>query len=176
MSTQPAVQEHSKTKDRNYTASFVVDQTPEEVFDAINNPRGWWSEDVEGHTGRLGAVWFYHYQSVHRCTLKVTESVPAKRIVWHVLDNYFDFIDDQTEWIGTDVVFDIAKKGDKTELRFTHVGLVPTDECYSVCSDAWGGYIKQSLHDLISTGTGAPNAKEALPAHQAGVRRPKRLA
>lgn len=176
MSTQPAVQKHNKSKDRNYTASFIVDQRPEEVFDAINNPRGWWSEDVEGHTERLGAVWFYHYKSVHRCTLKVTESVPAKRVVWHVLDNYFDFIGDQTEWIGTDVVFDITTTGDKTELRFTHVGLVPTDECYSVCSSAWGGYIRKSLHDLISTGVGAPNAREALPAHQAGVRRPKRVA
>ncbi len=27
------------------------------------------------------------------------------------------------------VVFEITKKGDKTELRFTHVGLVPVFEC-----------------------------------------------
>jgi hypothetical protein len=173
VNTQAAVQERSKPQDQNYIASFVVDQTPKEVFDAINNPRGWWSEDVEGDTAKLGAVWFYHYKSVHRCTLKIIESVPATKVVWHVLDNYFNFIDDKTEWIGTDVVFDIAKRGDKTELHFTHVGLVPTYECYNACSDAWGGYIKKSLHDLISTGKGAPNAKEALPAHQTGVRRPR---
>ncbi len=28
---------------QNYTATFAVDQTPEQVFAAITNPRGWWS-------------------------------------------------------------------------------------------------------------------------------------
>jgi hypothetical protein len=27
--------------DHNFTASFTVDQTPEEVFAALNNVRGW---------------------------------------------------------------------------------------------------------------------------------------
>src|ERR1017187_3111964 len=38
----------------SFTAAFSVDQTPEEVFHAINNVRGWWSEDIEGPTGRAG--------------------------------------------------------------------------------------------------------------------------
>jgi Activator of Hsp90 ATPase homolog 1-like protein len=148
--------------DQNYTTSFTVDQSPEEVFAAISNVRGWWSQAIEGSTDKLGAEFKYHYQDVHRCTFKITEFVPGKKVVWHVLDNYFNFIKDKSEWKGTDVVFEIAKKGDKTEVHFTHVGLVPAYECYGICSDAWGSYITGSLRDLITTGKGQPNPIEEV--------------
>ena len=122
----------------------------------------WWSQAIEGDTGKLGAVFYYHYQDVHRCTFKITEFVPGKKVVWHVLHNYFNFVTDKTEWNGTDIVFEIAKKGDKTEVRFTHVGLVPAYECYGVCSDAWGSYINGSLRNLIDTGKGQPNPIEEI--------------
>src|SRR5262249_10087760 len=32
---------------QNFTTGFSVDQTPEQAFAAINNPRGWWSEAIE---------------------------------------------------------------------------------------------------------------------------------
>jgi uncharacterized protein YndB with AHSA1/START domain len=147
---------------QNYTASFTVDQTPEAVFDAITNVRGWWSEQIDGRTDKLGAEFDYHYQDVHRCTFKITEFVPGKKVVWHCLDNYFNFVADKTEWKGTDVVFEIAKQGDKTAVRFTHVGLVPAFECYDVCSDAWGAYVGGSLRNLITTGKGQPNPIEEI--------------
>lgn len=54
----------------------------------------------------------------------------------------------------------IVEKGEKTEIHFTHEGLVPQYECYNVCSDAWGTYIRSSLRSLIATGKGSPNPKE----------------
>ena len=146
----------------NFTVNFLVDKKPAEVFDAINNVRGWWSQAIEGDTNKLGAVFYYHYQDIHRCTLQITELVPGKKVVWRVLQNYFNFVEDKTEWTGTDVVFEIARKGDKTEVRFTHVGLVPAYECYTACSDGWGTYINGSLHSLIATGKGQPNVGDAI--------------
>jgi uncharacterized protein YndB with AHSA1/START domain len=148
----------------DYSTSFTVDHSPEEVFNAINNIRGWWSKAVEGDTDKLGAVFYYHFQDVHHCVIKITEFVPGKKVVWHVLFNQFNFVKDKTEWTNNDITFEIAKKGDETELSFTHVGLVPTYECYDVCSDAWGTYIKHSLHDLIATGKGQPNPIEEVVA------------
>jgi hypothetical protein len=147
-------------KPKDYTVTYTVDQTPEEVFDAINNVRGWWSEAVQGTTDKLGAEFVYQYQDLHRTTQKITELVPGKKVVWHVIDSYIKFVKDKAEWKGTDVVFEIAKKGGKTELRFTHVGLVPTIECYGNCTGAWGFYIHESLRDLITTGKGQPATKE----------------
>lgn len=147
---------------QNYTVTFLVDNTPQEAFDAINNPRGWWSQAIEGNTDQLGAEFKYHYQDLHRASFKITEFVPVQKVVWHVLDNYFNFVKDKTEWIGTDVVFELTAKGDKTEVRFTHVGLVPAYECFDVCSNAWGTYVTRSLRDLITTGKGQPNPLEDI--------------
>jgi len=149
-------------QNQNFTTTILVDQNPEEVFNAINNVRGWWSEAVEGETDKLDAVVYYHYQDIHRCTFKITSLEPARKVVWHVLQNYFSFVKDKTEWTGTNIVFEITRKGDKTEVRFTHFGLVPHFECYDVCTDGWSTYINGSLHKLITTGRGEPNIGEAI--------------
>lgn len=147
-------------KAQDYTATISVDQSPRQAYAAITNLRGWWSEEIEGNTDTLNGEFTYRYKDAHRCKLKLTEAAPGKKVVWRVLDNYFSFTEDKTEWKGTQFVFDIARKGDKTEVRFTHLGLVPEYECYDICSDAWGTYIKGSLKSLISTGKGHPNPKE----------------
>jgi hypothetical protein len=152
-----------KTKD--LTISFLADQSPQEVFDAVNNVRGWWSEVIDGSSDKLGAEFRYHYQDLHRTTQKITQWVPGKKVVWRVSDSYIKFVKDKTEWEGTDVVFEITRKGQKTELRFTHVGLVPTIECYGKCAGAWELYINESLRSLITTGKGQPATAAEVEGH-----------
>jgi hypothetical protein len=150
--------------DQNLTTTFTVDQTPEEAFAAINNVRGWWSGEIEGSTGKLGDEWTYRYRDVHYSKQKVTELIPGKKVVWLVLDGYLNFVEDKSEWKGTEITFEISRKGDKTEIRFTHVGLVRESECFNACSNAaWGSYVNGSLRSLITTGKGQPNEKEKGP-------------
>ncbi|WP_433257794.1 SRPBCC family protein [Streptosporangium sp. CA-135522] len=153
---------------QSFTTTFSVDRSPQEAFEAITDVRGWWSQEVEGVTDRVGGEFDYHYKDVHRCTIRVTELVPGRKVAWLVLDNYFDFIEDQAEWKDTEVVFEISERDGGAEVHFTHVGLVPQYECYDVCSNAWGGYIGGSLRNLINTGEGQPNPKQDgnAPAHQ----------
>jgi hypothetical protein len=149
------------SQEQDLTYSFTVEQTPQEAFAAINDVRAWWLGEIEGETDKLGAVWTFRYKDVHYTKQQITEFAPGKRVVWKVLDSRLNFVDDKTEWTGTEIVFDIAKKGSKTEVRFTHAGLVPEYECFEKCSNAWGMYINGNLWELIATGKGQPNKRES---------------
>src|SRR5580704_12464793 len=151
--------------DENLAFTFTVEQTPEEAFAAINNVRGWWSGEIEGETDKLGDEWTYRYKDIHYSKQRITEMIPGKKVAWDVLDGYLNFVNDKTEWTGTRIIFEISRKGDrttggKTEVRFTHLGLVPEVECFNACSNAWSSYINGSLRSLITTGKGRPNQKE----------------
>ena len=146
--------------DRSFTTRFTVTQTPDAVMTAIADVRGWWSEEITGDAGKVGDRFTHTVLDLHRCDLAVVEKLPGEKMVWTVLDNYFSFTRDATEWTGTDIVFEIAQIGDETEIRFTHVGLVPEYECHAACTDGWTFYIG-SLRDLITTGKGQPNVGEA---------------
>ncbi len=144
----------------DFSTTLMVDQTPEQVFNAITDVRGWWSENIEGGTSRLDDEFIYSYKDVHYCKVKLIEVVPNQKVVWLVLDNYFKFTEDRSEWKDTRVAFDISQSGNQTVLTFTHEGLVPQYECYEICREAWTNYTKESLRNLITTGKGQPNSKE----------------
>ena len=145
-------------KKDGFTTSFTVEQTPAQVFAAINNVRGWWSGEITGETNKPGVEFVYRYKNMHKSTQKVTEFVPGMKVVWRVTDAELTFVKDKAEWIGTDIVFEIAEKAGQTELRFTHMGLVPAFECYGGCSGAWGALVDGNLRNLIATGKNQPDA------------------
>ncbi|HEX8094279.1 SRPBCC family protein [Jatrophihabitans sp.] len=140
--------------DRSFTTAISVSQSPQQAFDAINNVSGWWSGEIEGDTSRVGDEFLYRHEELHRCKLRVTEAVPGRKVSWYVVDNYFSFTKDKTEWTNTTIQFEISAKAGGTEIRFTHLGLVPEYECFDACSDGWGFYINSSLRNLIATGEG----------------------
>jgi hypothetical protein len=76
------------------------------------------------------------------------------------------FIQDQSEWKDTEIRFDLSEKDGATEVRFTHVGLVPDYECFDVCFNAWGVYIGGSLRSRILTGEGLPNSSPGERNHR----------
>src|SRR5471030_2458375 len=89
----------NKMENRNFTTTIMVDQSPAEVFRAINNPRAWWSESIDGNTDKLYDEWNYHFGDNHRSKMKTIEMIPDQKVVWLVEENYFKNAKDQSEWI-----------------------------------------------------------------------------
>ncbi|MHB1931127.1 MAG: SRPBCC family protein [Acidimicrobiales bacterium] len=141
----------------SFTTTVAVTQRPEEAFEAIRNVRGWWSGRIEGGTSVVGDEFSYDVPDIHWCKFRITEVNPPRRISWLVLDSWLTFTNVKDEWTGTKVTFDVFEQDGLTQVRFTHEGLTPEFECYELCSNAWTGYVTESLRHLITTGVGQPN-------------------
>ena len=146
-------------KAKDYQATIKAKTSAEEAFQKINEVSQWWTKGFSGKASKLGDRFTVRFGETF-VDFEIAELNPNKRIVWEVTNCNLAWIKDKTEWKGTYIVFEITKKDDKTELRFTHVGLVPALECYGACSDGWGSYINDSLRSLITTGKGQPDRKK----------------
>src|SRR5690348_16256345 len=98
-----------KTKN-DFTTTITVNKTVQQAFRAILDLRGWWSEEIEGDPEALNETFNYHYKDVHLCQLKLIEKTPHKKITWLVVDNHFNFIKNQNEWVNTQLVFELTEQ------------------------------------------------------------------
>jgi len=146
----------------NFSITLCVDQAPEAVFSAINDVRSWWTGSIEGPSDVLGGEFSYRYKQLHFSKQRVTELVPGRKVEWTVIDSALQFAQRKDEWTGTKLVFDIAQQGNQTEIRFTHVGLVPEFDCYGACSRGWTQVIHELETFITSRGNAAPKARETI--------------
>ncbi|MEJ7647002.1 MAG: SRPBCC domain-containing protein [Chryseolinea sp.] len=147
----------AKIENNSFTKTILVSKSTTVTFEAIKIFRGWWSEEIDGITDKLNETFFYHYKDIHLTKIKMTEMFPDRKLVYQILENDFNFIEDKSEWVNTNLIFDVYEEAGRTKVKFTHLGLVPEYECFNVCNDAWSGYIGDSLKDFIETGKGNPN-------------------
>ena len=143
-------------KEGDYHTSIAVDATAHGAFKSINSVSKWWTGNLEGRSEKLNDEFTVRFGDVHFSKQKLVEVIPDKKVVWLVTDSKLNFVEDKQEWTNTKILFEIAEQDGKTQINFTHIGLVPQVECYNSCSNAWGQYIKGSLFKLLTEGKGTP--------------------
>ncbi|MFK4834900.1 SRPBCC domain-containing protein [Microbacterium sp. ZW T2_14] len=139
----------------NFTTTITVGASAQAAFDAINDVSSWWGR-ITGSTTAVGDEFVYVVPGLHYSGFRVIELEPGRRVEWLVTGSYLDFVDDKQEWNGSTVRFDIAEVDGRTQVTFTHDGLTADEECYDICTNAWGMFVNGSLKALIDTGAGAP--------------------
>ncbi|AEE51934.1 SRPBCC family protein [Haliscomenobacter hydrossis] len=144
---------------QDYQISITVDAAAPEVFNSINNVSKWWTEDLEGSSQALNDEFTVRFGEVHVSSQKLVELVPNQKVIWLVTDSKLNFIEDKAEWTNTTVSFELTEQDGKTQIHFTHHGLIPEVECYNNCVKGWDHYIKGSLFKLLTEGKGTPGVK-----------------
>ena len=108
---------------------------------------GWWtrSSDVDGTVGSIST---FRFKSGAFNKMKI-KSLDPNKIDWVCMDGH-------EEWIGTQITFELRKKGDKTKVCFSHYGWKTQSEYTGECSYHWANYFV-SLKKLCETGQGVPD-------------------
>jgi Activator of Hsp90 ATPase homolog 1-like protein len=134
--------------EKNYQYKTTSFKSTSEVYHFLLNPNNWWvglyGETIEGKSIALNNEFVFRAgDGVHYSKQKLIEAIPNCKIVWQVTDSELSFIEQKDEWTGTKICFELSDKDNKTEIIFTHIGLVPQIECYDACSGAWNQYFEK---------------------------------
>lgn len=146
----------------NFTTTLRVNRPPAEVCNSIMNVAAWWQGEIRGISLNVNDEFTYQMKEHHFSKQRLIEYIPEKLIVWQVTDSQLSAFQNQSEWTGTKIIFEISEVSGETILVFTHQGLVPQFECFGGCSWAWEKLIQESLFSLITTGKGANIFNESI--------------
>lgn len=127
-------------------------KTTEEVFKILLDVRKWWSgfysEEINGKDERVDDVFTFKAGN-HYSKQRLVQLIPQKRIVWEVVESNLGFVDNNYEWLNTQLIFIITKLEDSTKVLFVHKGLTPMLECFQACSSVWTWYFENRLSPLL---------------------------
>jgi hypothetical protein len=143
---------------RDYTATISAKIGANEAIDRISRVPDWWTKGFTGASAKPGDTFTVRFGETF-VDFRVTEVIPAKRIVWQVTDCNLHFIPNKKEWNNTSVVWDVSAERELTSVRMTHVGLIPQHQCYQNCEQGWNFFVKESLLKLLTENKGLPDGK-----------------
>lgn len=127
-----------------------------QVYHALATTVGigkWWTRETTGRSA-VGETINVRFTTADGTVLGsmdmvVDELVVNQRIRWR-------FTTGPTEWIGTDVLFELTQADNFTIVLFSHRNWREAIEFTAHCSMKWATFML-SLKELVETGTGKPS-------------------
>ncbi len=121
------------------------------VFEAVTAPARiseWWTRDgVAGSPSLGGRLEFRFGRPEPSAVMEVTGLRPDQ-VTWHCVGG-------ASEWIETDITFDLRESDGETVVLFTHAGWREASEFMAHCSARWA-YFLLSMKSLVELGKGTP--------------------
>ncbi|HUI63310.1 MAG TPA: SRPBCC domain-containing protein [Bacteroidota bacterium] len=122
----------------------------ETVYDALTLRKGlagWWTRDTLAAPA-VGAINRFGFGPRGFNLMKVTEMSPPQRVRWLCIDGV-------SEWIGTEVAFDLRRESSGSIVLFAERRWKEPVEYMHYCSTKWATYLL-SLKLPCETGKGTP--------------------
>ncbi len=121
------------------------------VLEAVTSPARiseWWTRDgVTGDPSVGGRLEFRFGDPEPSAVMEVTGRSPDQE-TWHCVGG-------ASEWVGTDVSFELRESDGETVVLFTHAGWRDASEFMAHCSARWA-YFLLSMKSLVELGKGTP--------------------
>jgi len=152
-----------------YQSTKTFESAPGAVFNALTSVSAiarWWAPATGSGVAGGEITLTFGGQEVR---IRVDEADRPARVCWTVLVSV-----PLPDWAGTTITFDIGPYRDGSTLRFTHHGLTPQLECFSMCRAGWTQYLA-SLVDYVDRnggnafGSAADERAAAWREQQAGA-------
>ncbi len=145
---------------KNYTATIECPVNREQAYKAIKQEMSAWWTPMSTPFTHIGtkaktnfggnAYWVFEAITLDAPALIELKCVESQMIA--------DNIENPEEWLNTILQFTISEENGKTIIVFTHIGLGPELQCYTICKAGWQHYLLGSLQRYLTGKGGQPNS------------------
>jgi uncharacterized protein YndB with AHSA1/START domain len=123
-----------------------------EALATVEGVAGWWTKETTGASKPGGTMKFVFRgpagDEKGKMEFEVLKLNPNQEVHWRCTAG-------PTEWLGTDVTFNLSQNGEYTEILFGHRNWREASEFTAHCSMKWATFML-SLRQLVETGKGKP--------------------
>lgn len=137
----------------NIRHNLTINASVKQVYDAItmeDGLKGWWTSQTSAKP-KEGSINHFKFGDEYFNKMKISKLNSPSEVYWECVDG-------DKEWIGTNLSFELEEKEGITFLKFSHLNWAEESEFFGFCNHHWGRFL-DSLKALCETGEGQPFAE-----------------